>query len=88
MITVMMIMIVALRAGDAISCRMERGPPVVEKGGNSVFSPSYDKSQITSGIEQKPQHWWYLKRKRKAQNRTHWHLSQLGLNISGVHGNI
>lgn len=39
----MMIMIVALRAGDAISSRTERGPPVVEKGGHSVFSPSYDR---------------------------------------------
>ena len=72
MIMVRMIMTVALRAGDTVSSRMEWCPPAVEKGGNSVFSPSNDshKSEITSGIEQKGQHWWNLKRKgRKKRHK-------------------
>lgn len=43
MMTVTMIMMVPLRAGDIIFSRTEWSPPVVGKGGNSVFSPSNDR---------------------------------------------
>lgn len=52
MIMVTMIMTVALRAGDTVSSRMEWCPPAVEKGGNSVFSPSNDRVVTNQKLHQ------------------------------------
>lgn len=51
---VTMIMMVALRAGDTVSSRTELSPPAVEKGGNSVFSPSNDRVVTNQKLHWEP----------------------------------
>jgi len=45
-------MTVAVRAGDTASSRTEWSPPVVEKGGSSVFSPSNDRVVMNQKLHQ------------------------------------